>query len=286
MNEKLTREEQREAARAKAKAMREQHRRGEKRKRLLIQLSVVIGSLALIGGVATAVVIGANAPQADAKTPANFSFNDGMKLGVNGEPFTAHTTPTASPTPGAAGPISIKVYLDYQCPICQGFELANSEQFKSWLDSGYATLEMHPISFLDGQGSPNEYSSRAANAAICVAENSPADFYDFNHALFQNQPQEGTAGPSNDELFATAKSVGVQNQDTIKSCIDSKSYGDWIKTTTSKVLSQDYVVEGTKLPVTGTPAIFVNGEQYTWETFADLTNPARFAQWVQKAAGN
>jgi protein-disulfide isomerase len=38
--------------------------------------------------------------------------------------------------------------------------------------------------------------------------------------------------------------------------------------------------------VTGTPAIFVNGEQYTWETFADLTNPARFAQWVQKAAGN
>jgi protein-disulfide isomerase len=288
MNEKLTRNEQREAAREKAKALREQHKKGEKRKRLVIQLSVVIGTLAIVGVVVGALIVGANAPKANAMTPVNFTYDDGIKLGANGQPFTATSTPTPTPaaTPGAKAPINIKMYIDFQCPICQGFELANSDQVKSWLTSGYATLELHPLSFLDGQATPNEYSSRADNAAICVAENSPAQFFDYVHMLFQKQPQENTAGPSNDELFATAKSVGITNEDKIKSCIDSKSYGDWIKKSTSKVLSSKYVVPGSTVQVKGTPTIVVNGQSYTWETFSDLTNPARFAQWVQKAAGN
>lgn len=283
MNEKLTRNEQREAAREKARALREQHKKGEKRKRLIIQLSVVIGSIAIIGTVVGAIIIGANAPKANAETPVNFSYADGIKLGVNGEPFTASSTPTASATPGASAPINIKIYLDYQCPICQGFELANSDQIKSWLTSGYATLELHPLSFLDGQASPNEYSSRAANASICVAEKSPKNYYEYTHQLFQKQPQENTAGPSNDELWATAQSVGVTDE-KVKSCIDAKSYGDWIKKSTSKVLSKDYVVPDSQVQVKGTPTIVVKGQSYTWNTFADLTNPARFAQWVQKAA--
>lgn len=285
MTERLTRNEQREAARAKAKALREQHQKGEKRKRLIIQLSVVVGTLAIVGGVAAAIIVGANAPKANAMTPVNFSYDDGIKLGANGEPFTATSTPTVAPTPGAKDPINIKVYLDFQCPVCQGFDLANSDQIKSWLDSGYATLEVHPLSFLDGQGSPNEYSSRAMNAAICVAENSPKNFYDFVHTLFQKQPQEGTPGPSNAELYATAQSVGV-NSAKVESCINDKSYGTWIKTVTSKVLTDGYVVAGSEIPVTGTPTVVVNGQMYNWDgSYENLTNPALFAQFVQQAAG-
>ena len=286
MNERLTRNEQREAARAKAKAMREQAKKGEKRKRLVIQASVVLGSLTVVGIVAAAIINGANTASVSGLTPKNFSFDDGIKLGANAAPYTAESTPTVAPTPGAKAPVNIKVYLDYQCPVCKNFESANTDQIKSWLDSGYATLEVHPISFLDGKASPNEYSSRAANAAICVAENSPNQFFAFNKALFENQPAELTPGPNNDELFKRAQSVGVMAESKIKSCIDAKSYGDWIKKTTSTVLDSKYVVPGSKIQVGGTPTIVVNGQQYQFSTMDELTNAARFAQFVKKAAGN
>lgn len=286
MNERLTRNEQREAARAKARALREQAKKGEKRKRLIIQSSVVVGTLAIVGTVAWAIINGANTASVSGLTPKNFIFDDGIKLGVNAAAYTSESTPTPSATPGAKAPINIKMYIDYQCPVCKNFEAGNIDQIKSWLNSGYATLEVHPISFLDGKGSPNYYSSRAANAAICVAENSPNQFFAFNKALFENQPEEGTSGPENDELFKTAQSVGVMNSSKIKSCIDAKSYGDWISKTTSSVLDPKYVVPGSKVQVGGTPTIVVNGQQYQFSTMDELTNAARFAQFVQKAAGN
>ena len=285
MNERLTRNEQREAARAKARALREEAKKGEKRKRLLIQSSVVVGTLAVVAIVAAAIINGANTASVSGLTPKNFSYDNGIKIGANGAAFTADNTPTVAPTPGAKDPINIKIFIDYQCPVCKNFETANVDQIKSWLDSGYATLEVHPISFLDGRGSPNYYSSRAANAAICVAENSPNQFFAFNRALFENQPQEGTPGPENDELFKRAQSVGVSNASKIKTCIDAKSYGDWITKTTTGVLDSKYVVPGSKVPIGGTPTIVVNGQQYQFNTMDELTNAARFAQFVQKAAG-
>lgn len=281
MSDRLTRNEQREAARTKAKALREQHRKGEQRKRLVIQASVVLGTLGIVAAVAFAIISGANTASNSGLTPKNFSYDNGIKLGANAEPFTSTSNPTVAPTPGAKKPVAIQVYLEYQCPACAAFEVTNGDQIKSWLDSGFATLEIHPISFLDGRATPNEYSSRAANAAVCVAENSPKQFFAFTQALYKKQPQEGTPGPSNDEIFATAKSVGITNADKIKTCIDAKSYGAWIKKVTTSVLDGNYKVPGSEnVAVDHTPIIVVNGKAYT----DDITNPARFAQFVQKAA--
>ena len=274
---RMTRTEQREAARAKAKEIRETHKKTEQRRKYTIVAGV--SALVLLVGalVGWAVVAGQPAPSL---TPVNLSYDNGIRIGKNLEAFTATNKPTTEDVP------VIKMYLDYQCPVCKNFEAGNIDQIKSWLDSGYATLEVHPISFLDGKGSPNYYSSRAANAAICVAEHSPNQFFAFNKALFENQPEEGTAGPENDELFKRAQSVGVMNSSKIKSCIDAKSYGDWISKTTSTVLDPKYVVPGSKVQVGGTPTIVVNGQQYQFSTMDELTNAARFAQFVQKAAGN
>lgn len=283
MSDRLTRNEQREAARTKAKALREQHRKGEQRRRLAIQASVVIGTLGIVAAVVFAIINGATTASNSGLTPKNFSYDNGIKLGANGEPFTSTSNPTVAPTPGAKGPATMKLYVDYQCPVCMHFEDANGAQIKSWLDSGFITLEVHPVSFLDGAGSPNEYSSRAANAAICVAENSPKQFFDFNKVLFEKQPDEGTPGPSNDEIFATAKSVGITNADKIKTCIDAKSYGKWISDTTEAARAPGYVVPGSQVPFKGTPTIVINGQQYPFSTMDELVNAARFAQFVQKA---
>ena len=56
-------------------------------------------------------------------------------------------------------------------------------------------------------------------------------------------------------------------------------FGSFIKDATERALSEP--IPGTELRVTGTPGIFVNGQQYTWATGDELASPARFAQFVQ-----
>lgn len=278
-NNKPTRSEQRDAARAKAREMREQHKKGEKRKRVAIQASigaVVVGIIAIIG---FAIVSGGDKVVAQ---PTNMIFNDGLKVGANLELFTSTSTPVPTTSPAPTEVPNIVVYIDYQCPICQAFEVPNKSQIESWVSSGAATLELHPISFLDGRGSPNEYSSRAANAAVCVAEYSPAQLFKFNSVLFENQPKEGTAGPENKELIARTVEVGVTNADKVASCITSKSFSTWVADATDRALGQK--IPGTELQVDGTPFILVNGQQYTWESGEELVSPARFAQFVQSVS--
>jgi len=205
----------------------------------------------------------------------------GIKIGTDLQAFTKDNTPTPNPTASAAANGSIPnivMYVDYQCPVCQAFEKTNSEQLRSWANNGVATVEIRPISFLDGRGSPNTYSSRAANAALCVANYSPNNYFDFNKTLFENQPAEGTPGPENPALIQRAKDVGVTNLDKITSCINSNSFHSWLTKNTDKILNPNYKVPGTKEVVDGTPAIFVNGQKYPL-TNESLTSAAMFAQW-------
>jgi protein-disulfide isomerase len=267
-----TRSEQREAARAKAKAMREQQKKGDKRNRILIQIGIVTSVLVASGAIAFTVFSASTQSQA---VPVNATFNDGVKVGSGLKVYTPEFTPPMTQT----NPVEIKIYIDYQCPICAIFELPNSDQLENWVSTGAATMEIHPLSFLDGRGSPNAFSSRAANASLCVADYSPDNFFAYNTRLFQSQPTEGASGPENSELIAFAQEVGVTNTEEVSSCINSKMFGSFIKDATERALSEP--IPGTQQSVTGTPAIFVNGQQYTWETADELASPARFAQFVQ-----
>lgn len=290
-NNRPTRSQQREEARAKAKAMREQHKKSERRKGLIIKASAGLAVVAAAAIIAS-VVIGGMAGEVNSNqsaTPVNQTSNNGFLVGANGEMFTSTSTPTPEPVPGAtaapATPVKIITYVDYQCPYCAYFENANMAQIQGWLDSGVATLEVRPLSFLDGKGSPNTYSSRAANAAICIASYSPNNFLAFNKAIFENQPEEGTAGPENNELFATAKSVGITNQEKIRDCINQKSFGKWIAKTYASTMDKgvpEYSATFWK-ERNGTPAVFVNGQHYK----GAVDNAAAFAQFVLGiAAGN
>lgn len=268
-----TRSEQREAARAKAKALREQQKKGDKRKRLFIQLGITASVLVAVGAVALTIF---GASTQSTAVPTNATFNNGVKIGTDLKVFTPTFTPTA---PSGEQPIEIIVYVDYQCPICAIFELPNSDQIKDWVATGAATLQMHTLSFLDGRGSPNAFSSRAANASMCVAEYSPDNFFSYNTRLFQAQPTEGAPGPENSELITFAEEVGATSMEQVSSCINEKSFGNWIKEATEKALTEP--IPGTDIQVSGTPTILVNGQQYTWNTGEELASAARFAQFVQ-----
>jgi len=268
-----TRSEQREAARAKAKSLREQQQKGDKRKRVFIQLGIAISVIVAVGAVAFTIF---SASTASTAVPTNATYNDGVKVGAGLKVFTPTFTPTP---PTGEEPIEIIIYVDYQCPICAIFELPNSEQIKNWVDTGAATVQMHALSFLDGRGSPNAFSSRAANAAICVSEHSPDNFFAYNTRLFQSQPTEGAPGPENSDLISFAEEVGATNLDQLSSCINNKDFGNWIKDSTERALTEP--IPGSETQVSGTPTVLVNGEQYTWNTGEELASAARFAQFVQ-----
>ncbi len=272
--QKQTRSEQRDAARAMAKQMREAQKKSDQRRKL----SIVAGVVALVLGIGALIgwSVIANQP-APSLTPTNLTYDNGIRIGNNLEAYT----PTHTPSPIGANVPVIKIYLDYQCPICQAFDIPNSSLIESKVKAGEWIVEYHPISFLDGRASPNTYSSRAANSAICVSEYDPNKFLTYTNLLYAHQPAENTAGPENDGLIKFTEQVQVKNADQIAKCINDKSFGDWIKTTTDKALNEK--VPGTQLNVDGTPFIVVNGQKYTWNTAADLGSPARFEQWVAAA---
>ena len=262
-----TRSEQRDAARAKAREIREAHKKSEQRRRYGLIAGIVSAFLILGGLVGFAVVSNAPAP---AVAPTNMMFEGGIKIGKDLKAFTPDVKPTTESVP------NIQIFLDYQCPFCQAFDIPNGALIENKVAAGDWTIEYHPISFLDGQ-SPNAFSSRAANAAVCVAEYSPNSFMKFNNVLFANQPVEGTAGPENDALVAYAQQIGATNLAQIEKCVNEKSFGDWVNATTSKHLNAEW--QNTGLKVDSTPFIVVKDQRYSGST-QEMANPARFEQWV------
>jgi len=274
LNPRPTRSEQREAARAKARELREKRAKGDKRKRLIVTTSVTLAVIGVVAGVTWVIFTfsqnAINNSENAKKSPANVTALGGV---IVGKDLNLISEAEASKTN------HIVIYQDYQCPICKLFEVPNSSQVRNWAEKGLAAVEYHPISFLDGQ-SLNNYSSRAANAAFCVANSQPKKFYDVNTSLYANQPEENTAGPTDAQIKDTLRSAGVNVDDEINQCIDQKRYAKFIDNRTNEAFNQK-AVTGDTIPQ-GTPHILVNGVQYTWnDVAADLPNPGRFAQFFE-----
>ncbi|WP_136708607.1 thioredoxin domain-containing protein [Agromyces sp. H66] len=278
-----TRNERREAAREKARALREEQKKRERRNRFLIQGGVIVAVLAIAAIVVTLIV---QNNQPEGPGPRNMA-SDGILLTAGDDgAITAVETPalaadgTPTPTvPDESGTVAnIVVYLDYLCPFCGQFEATNSENIRTMVEEGAATLEVHPISILTNKSAGTQYSLRAANAAACVADASPDSFFDFNAILFANQPEEGTSGLTNDELKELAAEAGVSSPATIEQCIDDVQFKDWVQDATNRALTQP--VPNSDLPsITGTPTVLVNGQQYS----GSLEDPAEFQSFVLQA---
>jgi protein-disulfide isomerase len=268
-----TRSQQREEARAKARDLREKRASGEKRKKLLVTVGIALGIVLVVAGTVYAIVIAMSAPNEKVdnskKVPANVTKLGGVVIGKDLKIASAAEIEATN---------RVVIYQDYQCPICQLFEIPNSSQLKTWAESGLATIEIHPISFLDGQ-SLNNYSSRATNAAFCVANSQPEKFFAVNSALYANQPAEQSAGPSDSELKSTLSGAGVTMNAEMNTCIDQKRYAKFIENRTAEALSKP-AVTGTEIP-TGTPYILVNGTKYDFKEYEQLTNPALFNQFFE-----
>lgn len=279
MSEKLTKNERRSQAREQARAMQEQRRRRERVRRGLTIGGIVLAAVAIVAIVAVVIV---NSIRPAGPGPANMASN-GI---VIGQDFvaerTAATPPDGEPTPTEPRQdiVQIEIYQDYMCPVCGTFDEANRATLEQLLSSGAATVEVHPISILDRASLGTKYSTRSASAAACVAEFAPDDFWAFNSAMYDNQPEEQTAGLTNDEIVAVAEGAGVDTTTGAADCIREGRFMSWAEEATVRAGTQP--LPGTDNVVADrTPTVLVNGQKYP----GSPADAAGFQAFITATAG-
>jgi len=142
----------------------------------------------------------------------------------------------------------VDVYEDFQCPVCAQLEATSGATLRSLVDAGTVRLRYRGMAFLD-RASTTDYSTRALNAAAVVAESGTDAYRAFHDLLFANQPAEGSAGLSDDQLVGFAAQAGATG-DGVASGIRDLRHGDWVAAATDQA-SRD--------GVTGTPTVVVDG---------------------------
>lgn len=156
---------------------------------------------------------------------------------------------------------TVGIYMDFMCPGCGNFERLNSDNIEKMVNAGQINVEYHFMNFLDS-ASPDNYSTRAANAAIYIAQKDSGHFLKFVSKMMSEevQPKENSDSvPSDDDIAQYAEGVGVP-KDIAEAAVKA-GYSDWIsavnKYTTKRPslynLSGDYAGKSMS-----TPAITVN----------------------------
>lgn len=271
----------RAAARERARELRDLHKKQDRRRRLIVQGGIAGAVLLVVAVVAIVLVI----PRAQTPGPHNM-LSDGIRLG---EDLKVVQTPAQAPgqapvpsAPNTDGTIDIQLYVDYLCDACGQFEASNGAQLRSWVETGAATLEIHPIALLTTKSSGTQYSLRAAAVAACVADLAPDHYFGFHEALLTDQPEEGSEGLTDAEILARAKAAGVTALGQITRCVNEERYKPWVKEATARALAgpiPNAAISKIDQPL----VILVNGQQFV--PSADF-DPAELAQFVVQAAGD
>ena len=225
-----------EEGRRKYNAMLEQRRKAARERALWTNASMaaVVVLIALIG-------IGVQSNRAKIQgslTAANATVANGVVFGK----------------PAAA---TVDIWEDFQCPNCLHLE----EQLHSTLDSDVRAnrvqARFHPIAILDSS-SNNNYSSRAANAALCASDISVDTFVAYHNYLFQAniQPAEGAGGRTNTLLDSYAGKIGIKGAQltTFDQCVAQQKHKALVQAMTDRASQQGIV---------GTPTVKVNGKTIT-----------------------
>lgn len=273
----------RDEARDKARQLRAEHKKKERRSRWLLQGGIAVVLVAIIAIIALVIT---NSIRPERSGPRNMA-SDGILIGEGLTPAQSPgIAPEATPVPSAPnapGIVAITIWVDYLCPVCGEFEEENGELIRTLVDSGAATVEYHPIAILTSLSAGTGYSLRAANAAACVSNYNPDAFFDFNAGLFADQPEEGSEGLTDDELLEIARAAGATST-SLERCVDEGRFFEWVKAATTRAGNGPLPVEGTEVEnVRGTPTILVNGELYNPSYPFDSTE---FSQFVLSAAGD
>jgi protein-disulfide isomerase len=193
-----------------------------------VVVSIAAVALLIIGGFVAFAVYRSQTPSSYA-TPAHaVQDNSGIQI--------------------SSGKVQVDAWVDFLCPICKQFETSAQTTIDNLVSSNKVTMVYHPVAILDRNTNPAGYSTRAAAASGCAAD--LGKFPEFLKALYAQQPAEGSAGLSDDQLIQIGGSVGLIDP-TFAKCVRDGKYTTWVTHITDAFSAKGY---------TGTPTVVVAGK--------------------------
>ncbi|MFC0533366.1 DsbA family protein [Phytohabitans kaempferiae] len=218
-----------------ARVVRDQIAREKRRTRTLWTSIAAVAVLAIAGLIGWGVVASQNSGNF---TPPPGAVENGTGIAVGN------------------GPTKIDIYEDFICPGCGQFERQTGGTIDQLISEGKVTVVYHPVAYLD-RASSTDYSTRASAASGAAAEG--GKFREYKKALFAQQPAEGGAGLSDDQLIEIGRSVGLG--DAFAQAVRDGKYKAWTAHVTDEASGDG---------VTGTPTVRVNGKDVPPSTQAIL----------------
>lgn len=231
-------------------------------------LTYILGGVAIVAIVALIVifVVLPNTEETEVQAEGYGSVQAGTPVEVSDSGAVMVGKPDAK--------VTIDAYEDFMCPACAQFENQFGNGVNQAIDDGGLAVRYHMLNFLNRSSSSGDYSTRAAGAALCVADTGDGEMFSkFHSALFQpdTQPREnGSSDLSNGQLADIAKQVGAD--DDVAACISDGRKIDAAKSGAETSMQDLATKSGGQV---STPSVF-NGDQKI-----DLTN----TNWIGQLTG-
>ena len=216
-------------------------RQAEKRRSTLLKIGAAVVLIAIAVGIGLWAVL---------SNESSTGSSSDVTVATDDNAFRITTAPA-----GSTPPAVLTIAEDFQCPACRQLEEQFGPVLEELRNNPQVAVDYMPIAILDRM-STTDYSTRAANASACVAESTATNgdfttWLQFHNTLYAQQPSEGGAGLSDDQLNNLATQAGANN---VRQCIDDQQFADWVADTTQQAA------------VTATPTVRLNGEDVQLST--------------------
>jgi protein-disulfide isomerase len=191
------------------------------------------------------------------------------KIAANGARSIRVTSSKLVTKDGSHDPKAVVAfYEDFLCPACGNFERKFGNTVAKLIEIGAIAGDYNMVGLLS-RPSNDEYSSRAGNAAYCVADESVEAFQVFHAKLYNPdvQPKEdGTKFPDNAQIIEYARQSGVVGK--VPECVNAGKY--------TKMVDGLAAASG----IHATPTVRINGQDYQWST------PEAFVAKIKEIVGD
>jgi protein-disulfide isomerase len=160
-----------------------------------------------------------------------------LQVAVHYEPFRFQLNNDRAPyLGGSSAPVTLVEFSDFECPYCARFAGTLKQLNAAFGDDLKIVYRQFPITSIH----PSAF--KAAEASLCAHEQNR--FWEMHDAMFL---QQGRLGVSS--LKEIARQVGL-NGARFDRCLDTGRFVEQI---------QNDLSEASRLGITGTPAVFLNG---------------------------
>lgn len=273
-DKRATRAERRAAEEAAAKAAAEKAAK-ERRQQTIIGAIVVLIIAAIVATVGIVMV-----RKHQESTPAAQNIDEAYAAVQEASPKPSHADDKGGILVSAdgygkkvEGAPTVSIYMDFICPGCGTLNQKLDPTLIKLVEAGQLNLELHILSFMD-QYSTDEYSSRAANAALYVAEHDddPDHLLQFISNLYDDgfQPKEGPdyVSVSDEQIREQAVKAGVSKDVADKA--STRQWDSWLQAVSQYTPSRSELwnESGRLKGQFSTPTVTINGRRWNIDGLA------------------